>query len=90
MSEEQLKSFLAKVQTDSSLQEQLKAPGADAVAIAKAAGFIVTADELSNAKNVLSDYELENVSGGATNQHTAECSPGKCSANTFKCNPNCK
>ena len=35
MSEEQLKAFIAKVQADSSLQEQLKAEGADVIAIAK-------------------------------------------------------
>ena len=42
MSEEQLKAFIAKVQADTSLQEQLKAEGADVVAIAKAAGFAIT------------------------------------------------
>ena len=41
MSEEQLKAFIAKVQGDTSLQEQLKAEGADVVAIAKAAGFTI-------------------------------------------------
>ena len=41
MSGEQLKAFIAKVQADPSLQEQLKAEGADVVAIAKAAGFTI-------------------------------------------------
>lgn len=41
MSEEQLKAFIAKVQVDASLQEQLKGEGADVVAIAKAAGFSI-------------------------------------------------
>ena len=45
MSEEQLKAFIAKVQADTSLQEQLKAEGADVVAIAKAAGFSITAED---------------------------------------------
>ncbi|ABM78058.1 Hypothetical protein P9303_13111 [Prochlorococcus marinus str. MIT 9303] len=40
-SEEQLKAFIAKVQADASLQEPLKAEGADVVAIAKAAGFSI-------------------------------------------------
>ena len=39
MSEEQLKAFIVKVQEDVSLQEQLKADGADVIAIAKSAGF---------------------------------------------------
>ena len=44
MSEEQLKAFIAKVQADTSLQEQLKAEGADTVAIAKAAGFSISTE----------------------------------------------
>ena len=46
MSEEQLKAFIAKVQADASLQEQLKAEGADPIAIAKAAGFSITQADL--------------------------------------------
>ena len=46
MSEEQLKAFVAKVQSDTSLQEQLKAEGADPVAIAKAAGFEIKQQDL--------------------------------------------
>ena len=70
MSEEQLKAFIAKVQADASLQEQLKAEGADVVAIAKSDGFSITTDDLhahqqnlSNKQN-LSDDELEGVAGG--------------------------
>ncbi len=48
MSEEQLKAFIAKVQADASLQEQLKAEGADVVAIAKAAGFSITTEDLNS------------------------------------------
>ena len=48
MSEEQLKAFLTKVQADTSLQEQLKAEGADVVAIAKAAGFAITKEDLES------------------------------------------
>jgi len=47
ISEEQLKAFIAKVQGDKSLQDQLKAEGADAVAIAKAAGFSITTEDLN-------------------------------------------
>ncbi len=70
MSEEQLKAFLEKVQGDTSLQEKLKAAAdANAVtAIAKEAGFNVSADDLTKAQSgvqlQLSDEELEGVAGG--------------------------
>ncbi len=66
MSKEQLKAFLAKVKGDTSLQEKLKAAAdADAVAaIAKEAGFSISADDLKNAQSELSDEELEGVAGG--------------------------
>ncbi len=64
MSEEQLKAFIAKVQADTSLQEQLKAEGADVVAIAKAAGFAITEAEVKACQTRdLSDEELEGVAG---------------------------
>ncbi|MDC0269675.1 Nif11-like leader peptide family natural product precursor [Synechococcus sp. AH-551-N23] len=75
MSEEQLKAFLEKVQGDTSLQEKLKAAAdANAVAaIAKEAGFSISADDLTNAQSELSDKqselsdkELEGVAGGVT------------------------
>ena len=46
MSEEQLNAFIAKVQADPSLQEQLKAEGADLVANAKVAGFTIKLQDL--------------------------------------------
>ena len=66
MSEEQLKAFLEKVKADTSLQEKLKAASdADAVvAIAKEAGFSISADGLKNAQSEISDEELEGVAGG--------------------------
>ena len=66
MSEEQLKAFLEKVKGDTSLQEKLEAAAdADAVtAIAKEAGFSISADDLKNAQSELSDEELEGVAGG--------------------------
>ena len=65
MSEEQLKAFLEKVKGDTSLQEKLKAAAdANAVAaIAKEAGFSISADDLTNAQSELSDQELEGVAG---------------------------
>ena len=69
MSEEQLKAFLEAVKADASLQEKLKAAGdADAViAIAKAAGFAISADDLKKAQSEISEEELEGVAGGTDN-----------------------
>ena len=66
MSEEQLKAFLEKVQVDTSLQEKLKAAADNdaVVAIAKEAGFNISADDLKNAQSEISDEELEGVAGG--------------------------
>ena len=66
MSEEQLKAFLEKVKADTSLQEKLKAASdADGVvAIAKAAGFVISAEELKRAQSEISDEELEGAAGG--------------------------
>ena len=66
MSEEQLKAFLEKVKADTSLQEKLKAAGdADAVlAIAKEAGFSISADDLTTNQSEVSEEELENAVGG--------------------------
>ena len=75
MSEEQLKAFIAKVQADTSLQEQLKAEGADPVAIAKAAGFSITTEDLKEQRQTLSDDELEGVAaGGFCGDWWAPCS----------------
>ena len=75
MSEEQLKSFLEKVKADTSLQEKLKAAAdADAaLAIAKEAGFAITAEDIQSMQSStdLSDKELESVAGG-----TAEVTTG--------------
>ena len=66
MSEEPLKSFLEKVQGDTSLQDKLKAAtNADAVVeIAKASGFVISADDLKKAQAEVSDAELEAAAGG--------------------------
>ena len=65
MPDEQLKAFLEKVKTDAGLQESLKAAtDADAVvAIAKAAGFVISSEELQKAREI-SAAELEGVAGG--------------------------
>ena len=66
MSEEQLKAFLEAAKADAGLQEQLKTAGdADAVvAIAKAAGFVISAEELKRAQAEVSEDELEDVAAG--------------------------
>ena len=66
MSQEQVQAFLEKVKDDSSLQEKLKASAdANAVAaIAKDAGFSISADDLTKAQSELSEEELEGVAGG--------------------------
>ena len=66
MSEEQVKAFLENVKNDARLQEKLKAAAdPDAVvAIAKAAGFVISADDLKKTEKEVSDKELESVAGG--------------------------
>ena len=73
MSEEHLKAFLEKVQGDTNLQEKLKAAtDSDAVlAIAKEAGFSISADDLKNAQLKVSDEELEEATGGMVGGITA-------------------
>ena len=69
MSEEQLKAFLEKVKSDTSLQEKLNgAADADAaLQIAKEAGFSITAEDIQSMQSAtvqLSAEELEGVAGG--------------------------
>jgi predicted ribosomally synthesized peptide with nif11-like leader len=66
MSEEQLKAFLEAVKADAGLQEKLNAAAdADAVvAIAKEAGFVISAGELKEVQTEISEEELEGVAGG--------------------------
>ena len=66
MSEEELKAFLEKVKADTSLQEKLKAAADDnaVAAIAKEAGFSISADDLTKAQSELSEKDLEGVAGG--------------------------
>jgi len=76
MSEEQLRAFMEAVKCDGIIQEKLKA-GADAdavVAIAKAAGFLISAEELARAQTEISEDELEGVAGGGEATHSG---PGR-------------
>ena len=85
MSEEQIKAFLEKIKSNTSLQEKIKAAAdSDAVlAIAKEAGFMISADDLKNAQyEELEDSELETAAGGKKNTAglygTGWCSGGTC------------
>ena len=75
MSEEQLKAFMEAVEADASLQEKLKAAAdVDAfAAIAKEAGFNISADDLKSAQSDLSDEELDSVAGGFLNNRSIYC-----------------
>ena len=66
MSEEQFKAFLDAVKADTGRQEELKAAAdADAVvAFAKAAGFVISAEQLKKAQAEVSEEELEGLAGG--------------------------
>ena len=66
MSEQQFKVFLEKVKGDTSLQEELKAAADNnaIAAIAKEAGFSISADDLTKAQSELSEEELEGVAAG--------------------------
>lgn len=66
MSEDQLKAFLEAVKADESLQERLKETGdtESIIEIAKAEGFVISAEELKRAQAVISDKDLEGIAGG--------------------------
>ncbi len=73
MSEEQLKAFLEKVKADTSLQEKLKgASDANSIAaIAKEAGFMISAEDLKTAQSEISEEELEGAA--AAGCHLSFC-----------------
>ena len=78
MSEEQLKAFMEAVKGDAGLEEKVNGAGDDAsavVAIAKAAGFLISSDELQRAQAEISEEELEGVAGGVgvMNSNNAGC-----------------
>ena len=67
MSEEQLKAFWEAIQADTALQQKLEMAknNPDAiVALAKEAGFSISADELKKAQSEISEDQLEGVAGG--------------------------
>ena len=67
MSEEQLQAFIAKVKSDTSLQEKLKAAASPeaSIEIAKEAGFSITLEDTPMYdSSTVSDEELEAAAGG--------------------------
>lgn len=56
------------MKADAGLHEKLKAAGDadDVVAIAKTAGYVISAEELQKAEVDVSEEELEGVAGGLT------------------------
>lgn len=80
MSEEQLIAFMEAVKADAGLQGQLKAAGdADAVvAIARAAGFLISVDELKKAQSEISEGEMEGVAGGGGRWNFCEWTSDGC------------
>jgi len=68
MPEDQFKAFLDAVEADAALQEKVQTEAdryADAVvAIAKEAGFGVTAEDVKRAQLEVSEDDLEGVTGG--------------------------
>ncbi len=72
MSEEQLKAFMEAVKADAGLPEKLKAAtDSDAVvAIAKEAGFMISAEEFQRAQVEISEEELEGVGGAGVSGPT--------------------
>jgi len=74
MSEEQLKSFLEKVKGDNNLQEKMKSvtDANSVVEVAKAAGFVISADDVTKAQAEVSDAELEAAAGGTVIFHPSQ------------------
>ena len=71
MSEEQLKAFLEKVNSDTELQEKLRTAASPeaGLEIAKEAGFSITSEDIQtmqSATGEVSDKELEEAAGGVT------------------------
>ncbi|MEI8004371.1 MAG: Nif11-like leader peptide family natural product precursor [Methanothrix sp.] len=82
MSEEQLKAFWEAIQADAGLQQKLQGvtePDA-IVAIAKEAGFMISADELQRAQAEISEEDLGGVVGGR--EKVGLLSQGQCSCHS--------
>jgi predicted ribosomally synthesized peptide with nif11-like leader len=56
-----LQGLLAATVDDPELESRLKAPGADPVAIAGAAGFTITAEEFQNAQQAWDNWRISRI-----------------------------
>lgn len=67
MQEQQLEGFLAALQSDEGLQERLRSAASPeaVVAIANDAGFEIAISDIQKSATLVSEDELENLSGGA-------------------------
>ncbi|MFZ9281053.1 MAG: Nif11-like leader peptide family natural product precursor [Prochlorococcaceae cyanobacterium] len=61
MSTSGLQGLLARSFDDPELEAQLKAPGADVVAIASGAGFSITAEEFANAQKSWENWRIASM-----------------------------
>ena len=77
MSQEEYKRLCEAVKASPSLREELKAASDNhaVVAIARAAGFMISLDDLEKDQAELSEGELEEVAGGARAHRIASHSP---------------
>ena len=93
MDQDQLKAFVKKASTDEALQEKLKelkryakrraAAAPDRVAeLAKEMGFEITADQVKNLQEEITDEELDTISGGLCRNLTGG-SYGTCGQSPF-------
>ena len=86
MLSDQCQAFFEKVAKDPSLAKALNAESADPVAIAKAAGFDITEQEIKELKewkeSELSIDQLEGVAGGGEGGGTTWCCCACCSCNS--------
>ena len=81
MSQGQLTAFIEKVKDNTSLKDKLKSAAVadSALAIAKEAGFAITAEDIQSMQSAmdLSDNELEDVAGaGSYETYCAGCCLG--------------
>ena len=67
MSQSQLSAFIEKLSSDSALQKQMKAEGANAIEVGQAAGFDITHEDLEeHASDEISPDNLKSVAGGGS------------------------
>ena len=95
MSENQLKAFLEKVSSNTELQRKLKTFGGfianGVVAIAKEAGFPITAGNLLKiAQSEAPDDELESATGGATANQPTPVSNAAMNSLSIDCSGACR